>query len=251
METGPMNLAHLNPVPRLGPRPLALHLANASLSWLSSQAALPLLKNGSLPWKPELAQGARDLLQSLGDARPEEFGPALERELRRRADLFLKGIEPYRRHVEDTPLLWQEGTTKLFDYAPSGGDPVLVVPSLINRGYILDLAPGNSLLRFLAGQGLRPFLVDWDAPAEVERAYGLSDYITLRLEKAAEAASQASGGKSISVLGYCMGGLLALALADRRPDLVNSLALLATPWKFHAERPDQARLLGALAAPFA
>jgi len=263
METGPMNLAQLNPLPRLGPRPLALHLANASLSWLSSQAALPLLKSGSLPWKPELAQGGRDLLQSLGSARAEEFAPALERELRRRADLFLTGIEayrrhPYRRHVEDMPLLWQEGTTRLFDYAPSGGDPVLVVPSLINRGYILDLSPGNSLLRFLAGQGLRPFLVDWDAPGEVERRYGLSDYITLRLEKAAEAASQASGGGrakqnggKISVLGYCMGGLLALALADRRPDLVNSLALLATPWKFHAERPEQARLLGALAGPFA
>ena len=256
METGPMNLAPLNPLPRLGPRPLALHLANASLSWLSSQAALPLLKSGSLPWKPELAQGGRDLLQSLGSARAEEFGHALERELRRRADLFLTGIEayrrhPYRRHVEDMPLLWQEGTTRLFDYAPSGGDPVLVVPSLINRSYILDLSTGNSLLRFLAGQGLRPFLVDWDAPGEVERRYGLSDYITLRLEKAAEAASQASGGKTISVLGYCMGGLLALALADRRPDLVNSLALLATPWKFHAERPEQARLLGALAGPFA
>ncbi|MGA3305401.1 MAG: alpha/beta fold hydrolase [Stellaceae bacterium] len=256
METGPMNLAPLNPLPRLGPRPLALHLANASLSWLSSQAALPLLKNGSLPWKPELAQGGRDLLQSLGSARAEEFAPALERELRRRADLFLTGIEayrrhPYRRHVEDMPLLWQEGTTRLFDYAPSGGDPVLVVPSLINRGYILDLSPGNSLLRFLAGQRLRPFLVDWDVPGEVERRYGLTEYITLRLEKAAEAASRASGGKNISVLGYCMGGLLALALADRRSDLVNSLALLATPWKFHAERPEQARLLGALARPFA
>jgi polyhydroxyalkanoate synthase subunit PhaC len=50
------------------------------------------------------------------------------------------------------------------------------------------------------------------------------------------------------VLGYCMGGLLAVALAQRRPELVSSLVLLATPWDFHAEAPRQARLLGELAA---
>lgn len=269
-----------NPALRLGPRPLALHLANASLSWLSSQAALPLLKSGSLPWKPELAANGNELLQGLAAADSAEFGRALERELRRRAGLFLKGIQdyrhhPYRREPADMPVLWQEGTTRLLDYAPAGGMPVLAVPSLINRGYILDLAPGNSLLRYLAAQGLRPFLVDWGAPGEAERRFTLTDYIAGRLEKAAEAAAEASSvaqpsadrvapdvrsqeksgtrrrAKQISVLGYCMGGTLAVALADRRPDLVGSLALLATPWKFHAERPEQARLLGALAGSFA
>ncbi len=255
-----MDLAFQNPVAqpalRQGPRPLALHLANASLTWLTSQAALPLLKSGSLPWKPELAANGSELLQSLAGVNSAEFGRALERELRRRADLFLSGIQayrhhPYRRDMEEMPVLWQEGTTRLLDYAPAGGAPVLAVPSLVNRGYILDLAPGNSLLRYLAAQGMRPFLVDWGAPGEVERRFGLTEYIAGRLEKAAEAVSQASGGGTISVLGYCMGGNLALALADRRPDLVGSLALLATPWKFHAERPEQAQLLGSLAGSFA
>jgi len=268
------NQAAARPQHRQGPRPLALHLANASLTWLSSQAALPLLKSGSLPWKPELAANGSALLKSLEASDSAEFGRALERELRRRAGLFLKGIEayrhhPYRRDMEDMPVLWQEGSTRLLDYAPAGGAPVLAVPSLINRGYILDLAPGNSLLRYLATQGLRPFLVDWGAPGEVERRFTLTDYIAGRLERAAEAVSQASGvsqagqgpgrraeqksnrGGTISVLGYCMGGNLALALADRRPDLVRSLALLATPWKFHAERPEQARLLGSLTGSFA
>ena len=260
------------PAPRQGPRPLALHLANASLTWFTSQAALPLLKSGSLPWKPELAEKGSELLQGLAAADSAEFGRALERELRRRAGLFLSGIQayrhhPYRRDMEDMPVLWQEGSTRLLDYAPAGGVPVLAVPSLINRGYILDLSPGNSLLRYLAAQGMRPFLVDWGAPGEIERRFTLTDYIAGRLERAAEAVSQAAGAAQagqgpgrraeqksdgkILVLGYCMGGNLALALADRRPDLVSALALLATPWKFHAERPEQARLLGSLAGSFA
>jgi polyhydroxyalkanoate synthase len=48
------------------------------------------------------------------------------------------------------------------------------------------------------------------------------------------------------VMGYCMGGNLALALAGRQPQRVSALALLATPWDFHAERPEQAHLMGAL-----
>lgn len=244
------------PPPRQGPRPLALHLANASLTWLSSQAALPLWKTGSLPWNPDLAGKAQDLAQSLAalNGAAAEFPAALERELRRRADLFLTGIEryrhhPYRRALPDMPLLWQEGSTRLLDYAPAGGAPLLAVPSLVNRYYILDLASGNSLLRHLASEGIRAFAVDWDAPL-AERQYNLTDYVA-RLERAAEVAVQASGGRKLCVLGYCMGGLLALALAARRPDLVGLLALLAVPWAFHAERADHAHLLGAMAGPFA
>ena len=247
---------HNRPPPRQGPRPLALHLANASLTWLSSQAALPLWKTGSLPWSPALAVEAQSLAQSLNarNGAAAEFPAALERELRRRADLFLGGIEryrhhPYRRALPDMPVLWQEGSTRLLDYAPAGGSPLLVVPSLVNRYYILDLAPGNSLLRHLAGERIRAFAVDWDAPLG-ERKFSLTDYIT-RLERAAEAAVQASGGRKLCVLGYCMGGLLALALAARRPDLVGSLALLAVPWAFHAERADHAKLLASMADPFA
>jgi polyhydroxyalkanoate synthase subunit PhaC len=248
--------------PRQGPRPLALHLANATGAWTSSRAALPLLKSGLLPWRPEFALQGGSLSLALS-ARLNPNGPksdsieaALDAELTRRAALFLDGVERYRRHpyrrdVADPPLLWQEGTTRLLDYRPRGGPPVLVVPSLINRAYILDLAAGQSLLRYLADQGLRPLLIDWGAPGEEERRFDIGDYITRRLEPAAGIARQAAGGVAPAVLGYCMGGLLALALAARRPELVSALALLATPWRCHAERAEQARLLGVLAEPIA
>lgn len=238
---------------RLGPRPLPVHLASAAMLWTSSRGALPLLKNGLLPWRPELRPAASALRQSLAAVAAEDFVAAVDAELVRRSGDFLAGLERYRRHpyrraLADPPSLWQEGATRLLDFGPSGAPPVLVVPSLINRSYILDLAAEKSFVRFLAAAGSRPFLVDWGKPAALERQFNLTDYVAGRLERAAEAAI-ATTGAPLAVLGYCMGGLLALALAERRPAMVGALALLATPWDFHAERAGQARLLGQLAEP--
>jgi polyhydroxyalkanoate synthase len=222
---------------------------NAVTSWLGSLAALPSLKSGWPRSNPRLAATAQDLAAQLAAVAPDDFSAALGRELRGQADAFLRGLEryrhhPYRRPPDERPVVWAEGTTRLVDYAPSGGLPVLVVPSLINRFYILDLCPERSLLRHLAACGLRPLVVDWDRPGAVERGFGLTDYVAGRLDAAAEAALVLTG-RPLAIVGYCMGGLLALALALRRQHDVSSLALLATPWDFHAEQAAQARLLGA------
>jgi len=240
---------------RQGPRPLPLHLLNATGLWASSRAAFPLLRNASLPSRPEFAERAAELQRSLAAAAHEGVSAALDRELKSRVGAFLAGIEryrhhPYRRDLPEPPTLWQEGTTRLLDYGKKGGAPLLVVPSLINRAYILDLTQETSLLRFLAGAGLRPLLVDWGEPGALERAFGLTEYVAGRLEAAADAAEAAAGGP-LGVMGYCMGGLIALALAARRPHQVRALALLATPWGFHGENAGHARLLGALCGPLA
>ncbi len=242
------------PPPRIGPRPLPLHLAAAISSFASSHVVLPLLKSGWAGWRPELATAGRELEKQLAAVGLESFAEAVEAELRTRADLFLRGIERYRHHpyhrdVADPPAIWRDGSTRLLDYGEGrAGAPVLVVPSLVNRAYILDLTEEKSLLRTLARRGLRPLLVDWGKPGELERRFTLTDYIAGRLEAALEAASDLVGGP-IAVMGYCMGGNLALALAERRKRRVTALALLATPWDFHAERPEQSHLLGALARP--
>ncbi len=116
---------------------------------------------------------------------------------------------------------------------------MLFVPSLVNRAYVLDLAPGRSMMRWLATQGVRPLLMDWGWPGAIERQFTLTDYVAGRLERAMEAVDA-----PVILAGYCMGGLLTLALALRRPRLVRGLALLATPWDFHAVDADGARRLG-------
>ena len=210
--------------------------------WASSRAALPSLSAGLplLNLDPKL----QALASEIASAGLDQVAPALDRELLRRAEGFLAGLEAYRRHPyrrSETPVptLWQEGTTRLLDYGGKGR-PVLLIPSLINRYYILDLLPERSFAVFLREAGLRPLVVDWGEPGEAEHGFGLDDYIAGRLGRMWAAIDDGP----VAILGYCMGGLLALALTLRRPRQVAGLALLATPWDFHAERPEQARLIG-------
>jgi len=197
-----------------------------------------------------LARRAKAIQAELAAANREALGRAVIVEGLRRLDGLLRGIELYRHHswrreAAELPALWGEGSTKLRDYG-GVGPPVLFVPSLINRAYILDLDERHSLLRWLAGKGINPWLVDWGYPGEVERRFGLDDYIAGRLARALDAAGELTGGP-VALVGYCMGGLLALALALLRPQHVSGLALLATPWDFHAGDGVRARALAALA----
>jgi polyhydroxyalkanoate synthase subunit PhaC len=243
-----------SPDRRLAPRPLPAHLASAIGLWLSSRTALPFLKpaspflkNVSLP-SSAAGERLRVLAAEIDAFGPDRVASALDDEIARRAEAYLAGLEAYRRHPcrrpETTPpVLWQEGTTRLLDYRGGGaGAAVLVVPSLINRYYVLDLLPERSFLCHLAGCGLRPLVVDWGGPGAAERGYDLTCYIE-RLDRAFAAAAQ-SAGAPLAILGYCMGGLFALALALRQRRRVACLALLATPWDFHAAQRFQPRLLG-------
>ena len=240
-----------NPDRRLTPRPLPAHLASAVTLWMSSRAVLPVLKNVSLS-SSTAGQQLRALAGEIDAFGQDKVAAALDGEIARRADAYFTGLEAYRRHPfrrHDclASVLWCEGTTRLLDYGNDGAGPVvLVVPSLINRHYVLDLLPERSFVRHLTQRGLRPVVIDWGAPGESEREFGLADYITGRLEAALAEAVQIAGGP-IGIVGYCMGGLLALALALCHPDETACLALLATPWDFHAERAQQAQLLGLIA----
>ena len=221
------------PMLRRGPRPLLLHLSLAAMKSRASAGGSPSSKPESQTWNAIEAT----IHAALQNAAPTE-PPAVD------ADL-IAGIAAYRRHpwsraLSDPPSVWAEGGSRILDYQQPGSDGpvVLFVPSLVNRAYVLDLMPEHSMLRFLAGEGVRPLLLDWGWPGEVERGFTLTDYIAGRLERALAAAAALSGGPVV-LAGYCMGGNLAVAAAERRPALVSALALLATPWDFHA--PDAQR----------
>ena len=221
-----------------------LHLTLAMLRSNVSRDTSPLW---NADWQ---TSSAAAVLQSIQDAirsehRESDFSADVMAETLRQDASLIAGIAAYRRHpsyrnLEDPPTIWSEGGTRLLDYGPAGGQPVLFVPSLINRAYVLDLAEGHSMLRWLAAEGVRPLLLDWGWPGDTERRFSLTDYVAGRLERAMTAAVRAAGTSPV-LAGYCMGGTLAVAAAQRRPDLIGGLALLAAPWDFHAPDPDRAR----------
>lgn len=170
---------------------------------------------------------------------------AVQAEARQRVEKLLEGISKYQR-LQNPPtpkpqpsnILWQKGSSRLLDYGGSG-QPVLFIPSLINRYYVLDLAPGHSLVAYLKKSGFRPLIVDWGIPGQAETHFTCAHYIEQYLCPMVNATLAASGQRPV-LAGYCMGGLLALAQAQLTPSSVAGLALLATPWDFCS--PDFRRI---------
>ncbi len=215
--------------------PLPLYLSMEVLLNTHSLHGLLAARSGSLSWKPSLQKRAEALQQQLAKLPPETLAHALKHQSHKALEELYDGLQryqqsPHTRPIANRPVIWQKGSTRLLDYSSSSGTPVLCVPSLINRPYILDLSPTRSMLSYMATQGLSPYLLDWGEPAQQEQHYSCSDYITERLEAALDALPE-----PVALMGYCMGGMMALAAALRRPDKVRSLILLATPWDFHAD----------------
>ena len=134
---------------------------------------------------------------------------------------------PRSRARKPMPARFRKGTARLRDYGRdgAGGRAVIFVPSLINPPHILDLAPAQSLLRWLADAGHRPFLLDWGAPPTKARDMDVSAHVTRVLLPLI-----AKFAEPPVLVGYCLGGTMALAAACLAP--VAGLALIASPWNF-------------------
>lgn len=182
-----------------------------------------------------------------------KFEASLHREIGRRMARLAGGVLAYRDHpthraLDEPPAVWREGETRLLDFGATdraarskAARAVLVVPSLINRWEVLDLTAEKSLLRAMAAEGLRPYLVDWGTPRAEERDFDLAAYVA-RLDRALAFVARRARRRP-AVMGYCMGGTLSVALAALRPRRLAGLALLAAPWDFHADKTGHAFLL--------
>ena len=123
--------------------------------------------------------------------------------------------------IEYKPL-----TAKVFD------KPLLLVPPCINKYYILDLQPENSLIRYAVEQGHRTFVVSWRNPDASLALKTWDNYIEDAAIRAIGVVQDISGAKTINALGFCVGGTIlttAIAvLAQRREKPVASATLLTT-----------------------
>jgi len=119
-------------------------------------------------------------------------------------------------------LIHARGTLKLYHFLPAHDEvyrvPLLLVMSLVSRVYILDLMKGQSLVEYLVGRGFDVYMIDWGVPRPEHAGLGLEDYVLDFLPECIDRVAAHSGEHEVSLVGYCMGGMLASMYAALHAD---------------------------------
>ena len=148
-------------------------------------------------------------------------------------------MKPMRPLIGQTPkeVVWTKNKAKLYRYRGRGErrykTPIFMLYALINKPYILDLTPGNSLIEHLVDEGYDVFLLDWGVFGEEDRELRLEDLVMDYIARAAKQVLKVSGAPDFTLFGYCMGGTMALMYAGSHPEApIKNLVCLTTPVDF-------------------
>lgn len=184
----------------------------------------------------------------------EDIAERVRREVDRALKRNIKGLEFLTAGRQDVgamkkELVHREGTAMLYRFTPVVDEiyrlPLLIVSPPSNKGYIFDLAPGQSMVEYLLQRGYDVFNLDWAPPRHDESHLGLADYVDRFIPDSMARIEEITGERELTLAGYCMGGTLATihtalhsgpeaqgAAANR----VTNLLLFATPIDFATMR---------------
>ncbi len=168
-----------------------------------------------------------------------DAGERLRTEIERAIQRNLKGLEQFTAPLQPVGLTPKDviaarGTMQLYHYRPMTDEiyrvPILIVMATTNRGYILDLAPGQSLVEFLLQHGYDVYMLDWAPPRRDESRLTFEDYVLDFIPDAIRTIQSRSGERDVTVMGYCMGGVLACCYAALEPEgPLKNLICFTTP----------------------
>ena len=135
---------------------------------------------------------------------------------------------------------------ELIQYSPTTPQvhaiPLLHIPPWVNKYYLLDLRPQDSLVEFLVNQGFTVFMISWRNPDVSMAEVSFDDYVTLGPLAALDVIKQITGSPKVNTVGYCIAGeLLATVppyLAARGDETINSATFVVTPVDTQAELND-------------
>lgn len=130
-------------------------------------------------------------------------------------------------------VVYKTEMLELIQYEPTTDKvspiPLLIIPPQINKFYVNDLTPEKSIIRYLLGAGIQPFVVSWRNPTAEHRNWGLTEYVD-ELIAASSVIMDITKSKKINVSGACSGGIttamLLSKLASQNDDRVNAIVLM-------------------------
>ena len=136
----------------------------------------------------------------------------VQSEVQRAIQRSIKGVEYLSSSgpaLGSTPkdVLISRGTMNLYHYRPLADEiyrvPILIVMATTNRGYILDMVPGQSFIEFLLRRGYDVYMLDWTAPKPEEKSLGMEDYVLNFIPESVRRVQEDSGVEDVTVIGYC------------------------------------------------
>ncbi len=148
-------------------------------------------------------------------------------------------LEGAKSETAQTPkdVIWTKNKAKLYHYEPTLEKrfpvPILLIYALINRPYVMDLLPGNSVVEYLVKQGFDVYMLDWGTPGEEDKHLTFDHYVLDYIPRAIKKVLRNAQAAELTILGFCMGGTMSAMYASLFPGKpLKNLILLTAPIDF-------------------
>lgn len=155
----------------------------------------------------------------------------------RRGAKLASGQERVPTGLTPKEVIWTKNKALLYHYLPTTEKrhptPLLLIYALINKPYILDLYPGNSFIEHMVEQGFDVYLLDWGEWGPEDAEVSLDDLVTDYIPKTVRKVLRHSCQDRLSIMGYCIGGILTTLYTALHPDApLRNVIFMAAPTDF-------------------